>query len=186
MQRPGEASMQGASGLRGVPELSYPYKVLSGPERPLGSATLGLRVVGVLLFDDAVRVIWRLHGVPSAVTRLVGNASSSEMSGNPLIPPGPRPAMRRMIARTQSRQWEGEPFVLLSDDVGTPFQPIATTYQPLENGEWAGSSDFAPSLLEGASTLTLEWESDSITLTLWGGLCQRRVRWHRDLTSLAT
>jgi len=163
----GEASMEGASGLRGVPEMRYPYKVLAGPERPLGSATLGLRVVGVLLFDDGVRVIWRLHGVPSAVTRLVGNAtSSSEISGNPLIPPGPRPAIRPMIARAQSRQWEGEPFVLLTDDVGTPFRPIETTYQPLENGEWAGSSDFAPSLLAGASTITLEWESDSITLAL--------------------
>jgi len=163
----GGGSIEGASGLSGVPELRYPYKVLSGPERPLGSATLGLRVVGVLFFDDGVRVIWRLHGVPNAVTRLVGTATStSEMSGNALIPPGPRPAIRRMIARAQSRQWEVEPFVLLSDDVGTPFQPIETTYQPLENGEWVGSSEFAPNLLEGASTLTIGWESDSITLAL--------------------
>ena len=55
---------------------------------------------------------------------------------------------------------------MLSDDVGTTFRAIETTYQPLEDGEWAGSCEFAPALLERASTLTLTWENDSITLTL--------------------
>jgi hypothetical protein len=59
-----------------------------------------------------------------------------------------------------------EPFIVITDDVGTPFRAIETTYQPLEGGEWAGSSDFAPPPPEGASTLTLSWEEDSITLTL--------------------
>jgi hypothetical protein len=71
-----------------------------------------------------------------------------------------------MIARVRLPRPEVEPFVLLSDDVGTPFRVIDTTFEPLENGEWAGSSDFLPPLAEGASTLTLAWEDDSITLTL--------------------
>jgi hypothetical protein len=71
-----------------------------------------------------------------------------------------------MPSRPRPRRREADPFILLSDDVGTPFRAGETTYQPLENGEWAGSSDFVSALLEGASTLTLTWENDSITLTL--------------------
>lgn len=98
------------------------------------------------------------------MTRLVENAAGS--SGNARIPPGTRPEIRGLIARPQSRQREVEPFIVITDDVGTPFRAIETTYQPLEGGEWAGSSDFAPPPPEGASTLTLSWEEDSITLTL--------------------
>jgi len=164
-QRVVEPSMTGVAGIVGMPELRYPYKVLSGPERSMGATSLGLRIVGVLLFDDGISVIWRLHGIPSAVTRLVENATaSSESSGNALIPPGTRPEIRGLIAR--SRRREVEPFILISDDVGTAFRAIETTYQPLAGGEWAGSSDFAPPLPEGASTLTLSWEEDSITLAL--------------------
>jgi hypothetical protein len=64
----------GVAGPLETREPRYPYKVLSGRERPLGSSSLGLRVVGVLLYDDGVSVIWRLVGVPSAVTRLVEGA----------------------------------------------------------------------------------------------------------------
>ena len=164
-QRVVEPSMTGVAGIVGMPELRYPYKVLSGPERSMGAASLGLRIVGVLLFDDGISVIWRLHGIPSAVTRLVENATaSSESSGNARIPPGTRPEIRGLIAR--SRRREVEPFILISDDVGTAFRAIETTYQPLAGGKWAGSSDFAPPLPEGASTLTLSWEEDSITLAL--------------------
>jgi hypothetical protein len=163
----GPFSTTGPSGPLGMPELRYPYKVLSGPERPLGSASLGLRIVGVLLYDDGVSVIWRLHGVPSVVTRLVeGATASSESPRNARTPPGVRPEIRGMIARAQSRRRETVPFVVLSDDVGTPFRAIETTYQPLEGGEWAGSSDFSPALIEGVSTLTLTWENDSIILSL--------------------
>ena len=159
--------MRGVAGPLETREPRYPYKVLSGRERPLGSPSLGLRVVGVLLYDDGVSVIWRLLGVPSALTRLVeGATASSESPRNvgtpirmrPTIPPGP--------ARPRPRRRGADPFIVLFDDVGTTFRAIETTYQPLEDGEWAGSCEFAPALLEDASTLTLTWENDSITLTL--------------------
>jgi hypothetical protein len=83
-------SMPGAAGPVDMRQPRYPYRVLSGRERPLGSPSLGLRVVGVLMFDDGVSVIWRLVGVPSAVTRLVEGAS--ELPRNRLTPPGvPQP-----------------------------------------------------------------------------------------------
>jgi len=145
----------------------YPYKVLAGPEGSLGSSSLSLSVVGVLLYDDGVSVIWRLHGVPSTLTRLVeGAMASSEVPGYARVPPGRRPGIRGMTPRAQSSRRESEPFVLLSDDVETPYRTVETTYQPLEGGEWAGSSDFAPALLPGATTLTLTWEDESISLIL--------------------
>jgi hypothetical protein len=122
------------------------------------------------LYDDGVSVIWRLHGVPSTLTRLVeGAMASSEVPGYARVPPGMRPGNRgtsRMTPRAQSRRRESEPFVLLSDDAETSYRTIETTYQPLEGGEWAGSSDFAPAVPEGATTLTLTWEDQSITLIL--------------------
>jgi hypothetical protein len=74
--------------------------------------------------------------------------------------------MSRMTPPDQPRRRESEPFVLLSDDVDTPYRTIETTYQPLEGGVWAGSSDFAPAVLEGATTLTITWEDQSVTLIL--------------------
>ena len=161
-------STTGAAGPVETRELRYPYKVLSGRERPLGSASLGLRIVGVLLYDDGVSVIWRLHGVPSAVTRLVEGATAvfggTRQRAN-CLPGCARGSWSDRSPRSRVVE-QADPFILLSDDVGTPYRTIETTYQPLEGGEWAGSSDFAPALLEGASTLTLTWEDDSITLTL--------------------
>jgi hypothetical protein len=165
------AGPQRVGGLISMADLRrYPYKILAGPEAPLDTSSLGLRVVGVLLYDDGVSVIWRLHGVPNAVTRLVeGARGSSEGPGFARVPPGMRPAMRgmsRMTPPDQPRRRESEPFVLLSDDVDTPYRTIETTYQPLEGGVWAGSSDFAPAVLEGATTLTITWEDQSVTLIL--------------------
>jgi hypothetical protein len=159
--------MMGVAGPLETREPRYPYKVLSGRERPLGSPSLGLRVVGVLLYDNEVSVIWRLVGVPSAVTRLVeGATASSESPRDVGTPPRIRPPIPPRPARPRPRRREADPFILLSDDVGTTFRAIGTTYQPLKDGEWAGTCEFAPALMEGASTLTLTWENDSITLTL--------------------
>jgi hypothetical protein len=167
-QRVGDFPAMVAAGGAGMPELKYPYKVLAGPARSLGSTTLGVRIVGLLLFDDGISVIWRLHGVPSAVTRLVENATAtSEFSRNARLLPGMRPEIRRMATRPpQPRRPELEPYIVLSDDLRTAFREIETTFKALESGEWAGSSDFNPSLPEGASTVTLAWEGDSITLSL--------------------
>ena len=60
-QRVGESAMSGVARILGMPELRYPHKVVSGPERSMGPASLGLRIVGVLLFDAGISVIWRLH-----------------------------------------------------------------------------------------------------------------------------
>ena len=159
--------MRGVAEPLETPEPRYPYKVLSGRERPLGSPSLGLRVVGVLLYDDGVSVIWRLVGVPSAVTRLVeGATASSDTPRNVGTPLRIRPAVPSRPARPRPRRRTADPFISLSDDVGTAFRVSETTYQPLEDGEWAGSCEFAPALREAASTLTVSWEDDSITLTL--------------------
>jgi hypothetical protein len=141
----------------------YPYKLLAGPERTLGSTSLGLRIVGVLLFDDGIRVTWRLHGVPGAVTRLVHDATrgSREATSAPM-----RPEIRRLVARARAEQRDVEPYVLISDDLGTAFSEIETTFRALANGEWAGNCDFAPALPEAASTLAIAWENDSINLSL--------------------
>jgi hypothetical protein len=158
--------MMGVAEPLKTPEPRYPYKVLSGRERPLGSLSLGLRVVGVLLYDDGVSVIWRLVGVPSAVTRLVEGATSSEPPRNVGTPLRIRPAIPSRPARPRPGRTAADPFISLADDVGTAFRVSETTYQPLEDGEWAGSCEFVPALREGASTLTVSWENDSITLTL--------------------
>jgi hypothetical protein len=163
------ASAQRASGAGTAesPKPRYPYKILSGRERSLGSPSLGLRVVGVLLYDDGISVIWRLVGVPGAVTRLIEGATAYPESPRDVGSPfRPRPAIPSEPARPRPRRREAGPFIVLSDDLGTSFRATETTYQPLEDGEWAGNCEFAPALREAASTLTLTWENDSITLTL--------------------
>jgi Clp amino terminal domain, pathogenicity island component len=160
----GLSGMTAVAEVADLTELRFPYKVLSGGERPLGSPTLGLRVLGVLLYDDGVNVIWRLQGVPGAVTRLVeGAATLSRRPRDARTAAGTPPSVP---SATAPMPGEVEPFIVLSDDIGTPFRAVGTAYQPQDGGEWAGSCDFVPCPLAGSSTLTLTWENDSITLAL--------------------
>jgi hypothetical protein len=148
------------AGVGNNSDLRYPYKMIPGPERSLGSTSLGLRIVGVLLFDDVIRVTWRLHGVPGALTRLVEHATRTSDADV-----GFR-AMRAEVRRTVPDAHDFEPYILLGDDQATGFREIGTTFKALANGEWVGNSDFSPSPPESATTISLAWESDSIELAL--------------------
>jgi hypothetical protein len=129
--------MAGASGIRNQEWPRHPEKVLAGPAEHLEADGLEFRVVGVLVFAEGVRVLWRVSGVPRAIAELL---DAPGVFAGPSESPAPAA------------------YILLSDDLSTSYLPSGATAALQPDSQLAGSSLFAPAPPEGATWLAVTWQ----------------------------
>jgi hypothetical protein len=121
----------------------FATKVLPGPEQALGSDGLYFRVVGVLLYEERLQVLWRLSGIPKPIADWMRNPAAFS------------PALQneRSVA-----------FVAVRDDVGTDYTVLQPRMAAQSETEWAGSSIFAPAMPASALRLTVVWQEETIDI----------------------
>jgi hypothetical protein len=121
----------------------YPTRILPGRARRLGSDGLYFRVVGVLLYDEGVQVLWRMSGIPKPIADWMRDPAAFS------------PALQneRSVA-----------FVVLRDDVGTDYTAAEPRMGAQSETEWAGSSTYTPATPASALRLSVEWQDETIDI----------------------
>ena len=150
----------------GVEWPRHPRRVVSGPTEQLTSAGIEFRVVGVLIFDRSLEVLWRISGIPAPLVDLMQDPTARGMNrpafdwtGPPVVGSGSR--LRSAMARERSPG-----FITLTDDADTHYEETRATFEPQESGEWAGLSLFTPKPGEQAQLLRVQWQGQGLEIPL--------------------
>ena len=148
--------------IGGVEWPRYPTAVLPGPAVRLGADGIALRVVGVLLFEVGIQVMWELHGIPEPLVALMNDPVMSS-GRSPVEEVGIGPGLRRV--RVSAGSTLGS-FLELTDDAETVYSPSLGAFEPLADGRWAGRSFFTPAAPDAASVLRVRWQGDELAVDL--------------------
>jgi hypothetical protein len=123
----------------------YPTRILPGHSVPLGSDGLEFSVTGVLVYDEAVQVFWRLSGIPKPLADLMKD--SNEFS----------PAVQRD---------DSVAYVTLSDDLETEYSLDNASVAARPDDAFVGRSRFTPAPPETSTVLKVIWQGETVPVKL--------------------
>ena len=131
--------------VRGREWPRHPTKLIPGPSQRLGADGIEFRVIGVILFAEGTRVLWRISGIPSALAELLHDQTTE------------RPSL------------QGEnsvAYVMVTDDLETHYVSGGSTMEMQSAEECAGSSFFTPAVTIAASRLRVKWQGQILEVDL--------------------
>jgi hypothetical protein len=123
----------------------YPTRILPGHSVPLGSDGLEFSVTGVLVYDEAVQVFWRLSGIPKPLADLMKDSNAFS------------PAVQRD---------DSVAYVTLSDDLETEYSLDNASVAARPDDAFVGRSRFTPAPPETSTVLKVIWQGETVPVKL--------------------